>query len=96
MESVDFVICIVVDDLWVNEVWLSFCLPVIERFESVEGETTRETSHCAKQTLESLGEGVTDIIFIDLPSAMLSGLVPESWSTRILPHSANSSHRKPQ
>lgn len=66
VQRVDFIVRVLLDETRVDDVWFAFVSAAFERFDAVEGETTRQTGDCAKQTFKGLGESMTDIIFIDL------------------------------
>jgi hypothetical protein len=68
MQRINFIVRILIDDVWMNEVWLSLGLASVECLETVQRETTWKTSNGAKQTFECLGKRMTDVVFVDLLS----------------------------
>ena len=52
MKSIDFVIGIFLDEIWMDHVWFALIFAAFECLDTIKRETTRKTSDTAEKTFE--------------------------------------------
>lgn len=66
VQGIDFVVGVFLDEIRMDDEGFALVFPAIECLDTIQGETTRETSHSPEKTFERLGKGMADVVFVDL------------------------------
>ena len=69
MKSIDFVIGIFLNEIWMDQIWFALRFATFECFDAIKRETTGKTGDTTEKTFERFRKSVRNIVFIDLKLA---------------------------